>query len=153
MVGRVPRLNEHTPPLWTSPRTTCYLGQQLKGPLGGAEVREIESGIGIDSTDQGDVWEIQPFGNHLGAYQQIHLTRLNRAQNSLMRPFSAGRVQIHPRDPRVGISFRQHSLELLGSYSAHLLDWIGTRPAGDRKRLLMAAVVASKTRRSLVHRE
>jgi hypothetical protein len=38
--------------------TSGYLGDELKGFFAGAEIGKVECGIGLDDTDEQDVWEV-----------------------------------------------------------------------------------------------
>ena len=94
--------------------------------------------------DQRDVGKVEPLGDHLGAEQQVDLARLDRRQDPLVGPLGARGVEIHPREPGLGIALGQQPLELLGAEPAHLLHRVGAGPAGERQRLLVAAVVAAE---------
>src|SRR6185312_12235446 len=63
---RLERLHEDA--AWrVAPATPGELGQQLKGALLRAEVRQTETGIGVDDRGERDAGEVMSLGHHLGA--------------------------------------------------------------------------------------
>ena len=45
-----------------------HLRQELKRPLAGAEVRLVQREVGVNYSNQGDIREMKPFGDHLSAH-------------------------------------------------------------------------------------
>ena len=62
------RLQYHPAGSVAPPGPAGNLGQQLKSAFTGSKIRKTQGKIRTDNADQGDVGEIMPFGNHLGAY-------------------------------------------------------------------------------------
>src|SRR5205085_2693597 len=52
---------------------TRDLSEQLKCTLARAEIRQVQRKIGVDDSDQGHVWKMQTFRNHLRADQDVDL--------------------------------------------------------------------------------
>ena len=48
-------------------RASGDLGEEGEGALASAEVGGVEGEVGIEDADEGDVGEVEAFGNHLGA--------------------------------------------------------------------------------------
>ena len=128
VVLRMARLDQHPAALGPPARAAGHLGEELEGSLGGAEIGQVEAGVGVHHADQRDVGEVEPLRDHLGADQEIHLAPLHRAEDPLVGPLGAGGVEVHARHPGAGIALRQQLLELLGPDAAHLLHRIGRRP-------------------------
>src|ERR1043166_8239098 len=87
-------LNQDVSVSLPSPRPPSDLCEQLKQTLRGTKIRNGERRISRYDTYQGDVRIIMPFGNHLGAYQDIDVATAQGAQNTLMGRFSAGGIAV-----------------------------------------------------------
>ena len=87
-------------------RASRHLRQQLKGPLGGPEVRETQGAVGAHHAHQRDIGNVVSLGNHLRAHQQIDLARLQRAQHALKVVAPAHRVAIQSPNARL----RKHAV-------------------------------------------
>ena len=116
MIGRA-RLHEHAAAAGSPPRPSRHLRHKLERPLAGAEIGEMQAGIGVHHADDGDVRKVEPFGDHLRAQEDIDLARGDTLQNVMMGPFARGRIEIHPRDPGARITQTQKVLELLRAQS------------------------------------
>src|SRR6476619_4991391 len=68
---RVISLNQNFAGQITASGSTSDLGQQLEGPLGGAEIGQRQTGVDRYHTNQRNIWEIVTFGEYLGADQHI----------------------------------------------------------------------------------
>src|SRR5439155_10234288 len=113
----------------------------------------MQGGVRVYDTDDGDVGKVQPFGDHLGAEQDVYLAAPDALEDAVMRPFAAGRIEVHAREPRGGEPELEEVLELLGADAAHPLGFVPARAARGRDRLLVAAVMAAQRRRRAVDRE
>jgi len=47
------------------------LGDELEGAFFGSEVWDGERSVGAEDADEGDIWEIESFGDHLGAEHEF----------------------------------------------------------------------------------
>src|SRR4030095_5088165 len=143
MLG-VPGLHYDSTALRPPPCSTCDLRQQLKRPLGGAEVGQVETGIRVHHADQGDIRKIQPLGDHLGAEQDIGVSPAEGLKNAMVRPLGARGVEIHSCQPRRRESLGEKAVHLVSTYPAPLLYGVTTLSAPGRDRLFMAAVVTAQ---------
>jgi hypothetical protein len=66
-------LNYHFTGDICSTRSTCYLGQYLKDSLRCTKVRNMKADIPINNSDQGNIRQIVPLGDHLGPDQHVDL--------------------------------------------------------------------------------
>ena len=81
---------------------TGGLGEKLKGTLGGAVIGNAESDVGQHNANQGYVWDVMTFGNHLGADQDVDFTGTKRIKNILESALRAGAIAVEPGDARRG---------------------------------------------------
>src|SRR4249920_2269444 len=51
------------------------LGQELKSPFSSPKIGHMQADVGVDDADQGNVWKIKAFGNHLSSDQNVNFTR------------------------------------------------------------------------------
>jgi len=77
------------------------LGQEGKGALPCAEVREVEANICRDNADKSDVGIVMPLGDHLGSEQDVERSSLKSAEEEMMGLAARRGVPVHPRDPGV----------------------------------------------------
>ena len=84
IVLRIVRLDDDNATVWSSSRPSSRLDKQLKGAFTTAIIRQIENGIRRHHADQGYSWEVESFGHHLGAHQDIELSGGKRTQNLSM---------------------------------------------------------------------
>lgn len=119
--GVVPRnagLDKYPAALHAAPRATGHLTQQLEASLGSPKVGKVYSDIGVDHANQRHVGEVEAFGDHLRAQQNVDITAANSVEYLGVGPLAARRVDIHTGDSRTGKSIGQQSLHLLGAHSA-----------------------------------
>jgi hypothetical protein len=64
-----------------APRATCHLGEQLKGALAGAEVRQVHRDIGVHDADQRDIRKVESLCDHLRAQQDVDFTLLDAPED------------------------------------------------------------------------
>jgi len=86
------------------------LGQQLESALPGAEIRQMQSQIGIDNSDEGDIRKVQTFRNHLRADEDIDLAGTKRMERLAVSIFACHRVRIHP--PNDGVRKNRADIRL-----------------------------------------
>src|SRR5882724_5482645 len=65
-----------------APGPARHLSQQLKGALAGAEIRHMQRQVGINNSDERDVWKMQTLGDHLGSDQDIGLAGSKITENA-----------------------------------------------------------------------
>ena len=53
------------------------LGKQLKSAFLGAKIWQGKTGVGLDNTDRGEVGEVKPAGESLGADEDVDDARFN----------------------------------------------------------------------------
>ena len=120
------------------------LEQQLRHPLRGPEVDAEQSGVGVEDRDQGDVREVVPLREHLGADHRVDLARVHAVEQRLQRPAPADRVAVHPGHAQALDSSLQRARDPLGAepQAAHVLR--AAPGALVDERALRAAVVAAQ---------
>jgi hypothetical protein len=105
VMAGVEGLDDHTPRLISPPSPTRYLRQDLEGPLGRSEVRDVQGGVGDKNADQCDPGEIVPLGNHLGADENVDLSAVEPSKDPCRISPPRGRVTVHPCDPGIRKEF------------------------------------------------
>ena len=113
----------------------------------------MERGIGVHHANQGHVGEVHPFGDHLGAQQNVHLPLFDALQDPVMAPPGRSGVEIHPGEPGLGEPRRDQLLELLSSDPVGPLHRVAALGAGRRDREMPAAIVTAQSRRHPVQRQ
>src|SRR6202035_4830622 len=58
---------------FTAPCAPRHLRQQLKRALAGAEVRQMQRQIGVNDSNQCDIWKMETLRNHLRADEDVDL--------------------------------------------------------------------------------
>jgi hypothetical protein len=124
-------------------RATCDLCEQLKGPFGGAEIREGEALVGKGDADQGDPGDVVSLGNHLRTDEHIDFTAPQPIENPL-DPITRRCIAIEPCDAGLRKALLDSFLKLFGTDSKSLVLRAPTGRAGDRDRPMEIAVVTSK---------
>ena len=102
IVGGIIGLYDYFPGRWTSTGSTGHLAEKLEGPLSRPEIRQIEADVGEHYSHQADAGYVQPFGNHLSAYQNLCLSPKESRQDSLMGTGTGGRIRIPTERPDIG---------------------------------------------------
>ena len=77
-------LDEHFAFNVTAAGAPRHLRQQLEGPFAGAEIRLMQSQVGVDDANQGDVGEMQALGDHLRADEDVYLAEDAQAAFNLL---------------------------------------------------------------------
>ena len=105
-----------------------HLLQELKRPLGGAQVAVVEPDIGVDDARQGQAWKVVALRDELGPDDEVDLSPGHRVE---LAPDPLGPTR------RVG---GEHEHSRLGEQRPGLLgDPFDTRPAGHERVDLAAA--------------
>ncbi len=77
------------------------LGEQLKGALGGTEIREAECVVCAYHAHQGHTVDVVAFGDHLSANQQVQFTRVQSVEGALEVGVAANCIAIQAGDSRL----------------------------------------------------
>src|SRR2546428_792340 len=92
--GRSERLHPHLAFDLPAPGATGDLSQQLECSLTRAKIRLMQREVGVNDSHQCDIWEMQSFGDHLRAEQDVELPRTKISQNppKIIFPFQSVRI-------------------------------------------------------------
>src|SRR5262245_9925806 len=139
-------LDDYAPGFFAAARAARDLGQQLKSPLGGAEIRHAEPGVYGDHADQSHVVEVVPLGDHLRADHQVDVAGGEFVDQLFKAPPPPRGVAVQARDAEFGVHLFQQHFDLFGP----LADILDVRPfallSGPRDRLSVAAVMEDQSR-------
>lgn len=94
------------------------LGEELEGAFGGAEVGEVEGEVGIENADEGDVGEVEAFGDHLGADEEVDFLGAEVAQGVAELVFAVHDVGVDAGDASGGEDGAQGGFSSFGSEAA-----------------------------------
>src|SRR5712691_6551707 len=108
-------LNEHFTFDIATTGASSHLGQELKGPFAGAEIRLVQSKVCINYPDQRDVWKMQAFGDHLRAHQDVDFSDAKIAEDPSEIIFTLECIGVHTFDARMRKEFGQRLLDSLGA--------------------------------------
>ena len=141
-----------------APGPAAGLHQQGEQALGRAEVAGEQGAVRVHRRHQGDVAEVVALGDHLGAYQHVHLAGMHLGQLGFQRALEAGAVGVdahHLHGPAVGPpgagqQLGQMLLQPLGAAPDGLDVHIAAGGAGAGHGLGEAAVVAAQAAVHLV---
>src|ERR1700761_4151832 len=89
-------LHENFARCFASSGPTRDLSEQLKGSLPSAEIGHVKRQVGINDSDQGDVWKMKTFSDHLRSYEDVDFTGAETAQRFAIRVFSCHGIRVHP---------------------------------------------------------
>ena len=133
-------------------RSSGDLGIKLSETLCGAEISGKQRPVDIQQGDEGDVREVVPFGQHLGANQNTRPAAMDGGEMLLQRSFAAGGIAVDTRDRHLREQRRQGLLQLLGAdpYRHQMRGAAGRTLARDRA--LAVAMVAAQMVLRLVQR-
>jgi len=101
MVG-LERLHQHPAAARAAAGPPGHLRDQLKRPLGGAEVGQVQRRVGIDHADERDVRKIQSLGDHLRPQQDADRAVAKPLERLAVRAGVAHRVGVHPQASKPG---------------------------------------------------
>src|SRR6266404_7656030 len=93
-------LNKNFARCFTTSGPSGYLREQLKRPFAGAEVRQMQSKIGINDSDQRDVRKMQTLRDHLRPDEDVDLSGAKTEQRIAIRLFACHRIGVHSADGR-----------------------------------------------------
>ena len=91
------------------------LGEELEGALGGAEVGDVETDVGVENAYQGDVGEVEAFGNHLSTYEDVDFFRFEGEQGIAQGVFFAHDVGIDAGEAGFWEEFGKDFFDLLSA--------------------------------------
>ena len=109
-----------------SPRAAGDLRQQLKGPLRGAEIGQVQREVGVDDAHEGHVGEVQPLGDHLGAHEDVDFADAEIAEDAPEIVLAFQRVGVHAAHPRFGEQFDERVLDPFGADAGETDFGVGT---------------------------
>ena len=107
----------------------------------------------VHDADHRYVGKIQPLGDHLRAKENVHFAARYTIENLGVRPFSARRIHVHPRDRSTRKAVGEKPLDLLGSKSAMSKRATAAATTDLAKLFLVPAVMTEQTVRRAVKRE
>ena len=137
-------LQYHLASLALSPGPSAHLSHHHKGMLVGSEVGIIEHGIGIQYAHHTHLVEIQSLGDHLGANEQIGLTRREIIYQPLVSIAGTGGVQIHTGDTSLGKDIRQLVFDAFGTQTSPHEFCTSTVGALHWHRISISAIVTGE---------
>ncbi len=120
------------------------LSKELEGLFGGAEVRHVETGIGVDDPDKGDAGIVVTLGEHLRSDEDVDFPGGEASEDFCVTAFPGGGIGIHAFDARFWEGSHEVVLDFLRA-CAEVDEWFETAFAADfGAGFLRAAVVASE---------
>lgn len=87
-----------------APGASGDLGEELKGAFAGAKVRHMEAEIGVENSDEGDIGEVEAFGDHLCAEKDLDFSCFEIPEGITEFIFAAHAIGIDAGDP-VSVKF------------------------------------------------
>src|SRR5438477_7741903 len=100
-----------------APGASCDLHDQLAQPLASPKVDAEQALINADQTDDGEIWQIVSFGQHLRADQNSGLIGSQLIEQFVDRILAACRLAIDAHDRRAREQADQRLLHALGAES------------------------------------
>ena len=91
-----------------APGSSCDLGEELKGPLAGPDIRNMETNVSVQDSYQRHIRKVQSFGNHLGADENIDLLGPEFPERIAQLILAAHRIRVDPGDARPIEYLSQH---------------------------------------------
>ena len=95
-VGDIPCLEDDQSLRVASSGTSGYLRHQLEGTFVGTEIGVIQQGVCIEDAHHADPLEIQTFGHHLRADEDVRPSLGKVIDDAFVSRSGAGGVQVHP---------------------------------------------------------
>ncbi len=111
-VKRRERLHDHFPFDIAAARAARHLREQLKGAFAGTKIGNVQAEIGVNNPHQRHVGEVQPFGDHLRADENVDFAGPKIAQNMAVIFLPFHRVGVHAPDASLRKHFAQGLLHL-----------------------------------------
>lgn len=115
---------------FAAPSPSGNLGEELEGAFACAEVGHLESDIGIDDSDEGDPGEVEAFGDHLGADEDVDFTGAKGSKGFAERAFALHDVGVHAFDDGFWEDFDDGVLDFFGAGTAVFDAWVVAFAAG-----------------------
>lgn len=91
------------------------LGEEGEGAFASTEVGGVEGEVGIEDADEGDVGEVEAFGNHLGAEEDVDFAGLEVGEGALEDVFLADGVAVEAGEAGFGEDFTEDFFDLFGA--------------------------------------
>ena len=95
--------------------TAGDLGEELEGAFAGAEIGGVKGEVGIEDADESDVGEVEAFGDHLGAKEDVDLLGTKVAKGVTEGIFASGGVGVEAGDLGGREDFAEDDFGLFGS--------------------------------------
>ena len=130
--------------------TACHLTHHLKGPFVGAEVGAVEQGVGIEYTHHAHMVEVEPFGHHLSANEQVGLEMFESLDNLLVSRLGTRGVEVHTRRPRLRKTAAHLFFNLFGALAFAPQVVLPATRTGSGECIGGAAIVAHQSARLAV---
>ena len=137
-------LDEDLAKLLATTGATGDLDEELEGALGGAEVGEVEGEVGVEHADEGDVGEVEPFGDHLGADEEVDFLGAEVAQGVAELVLALHGVGVHAGDAGLGEGGAHDGLGALGAEAGEFDAGIAAGGAFGGREAAGAADVADE---------
>ena len=128
----------------TTSGPTCDLGEQLEGALTGAEIGNVQAEVCVEHTNEGDIGEVQAFGDHLGADDDVDFALAKFLQGITQRVFTAHGVGVDACDSCLWEYFFDDTLYLLGAVALAADGGVSTLGAFLGGQCLVATHVADE---------
>src|SRR5207247_3713026 len=122
---RSERLHEDFALHLTTAGASGHLGEQLEGPFARAEVGDVQAEVGVHDPHQGYVWEMEAFGDHLRADQNVDFAGPEVGEDAAVVVFALEHVGVHPPDAGGWEKAPEGLLDPLGSQTGVANRWIG----------------------------
>ena len=106
------------------------LGEELEGAFACAEVGHLESDVGVDDSDEGDAGEVEAFGDHLGADEDVDFTGAKGSEGFAECAFALHDVGVHAFDDGFWEDFNDGVLDFFGTGTAVFDAWVVAFAAG-----------------------
>ena len=123
---------------------TCDLGEQLEGALTGAEIGNVQAKVRVEHTNERDIGEVQAFGDHLGADDDVDFALAKFLQGFTQGVFTAHGVGVDACDSCLWEYFFDDALYLLGAVALAADGGVSTLGAFLGGQCLVATHVADE---------
>lgn len=91
------------------------LGEELESTFAGAEVGGVEREVGVEDADEGDVGEVESFGDHLSAEEDVDFFGAEVAEGVAEGVFSSSGVGVEAGDFCGGEDFAEDGFGFFGA--------------------------------------
>jgi len=100
--------------------------------------------VGGQGAEKGELGNVGPFGDHLGAEGEVEVTFAEARENGLKVPFGAGGIAFHARDPGAGQRLVEFIFHFFGARSQEVQVFAIALFAAVRDALGVVAVVTKE---------